>query len=486
MSQPAAPRPLVVVGDIMLDVDVDGRVDRLSPEAPVPVLTDATGRRRPGGAALAALLAARQHPRVVLLTALADDDAARSVTALLAGHVEVIGLPWAGSTPVKTRLRAGNHFFARLDSGGVGGALGAVPAAGHAAVMWAAAILVADYGGGVTADPDIRSLLAGRARRVPVVWDPHPRGAQPVAGCRLVTPNEREAAEAVAEHPGGSFTAVCAQANALRERWSVGAVAVTRGAGGALLAHPVGAPLVVPAPPVVAHDTCGAGDAFAAAATVAFARGAVPDEAVTFAVQAAARFVADGAATALDAYQGAPLDLCRRVPSEPRRGVPAGETAGGGADPARAIHSARQLIARVRAGGGRVVATGGCFDLLHAGHIATLQAARALGDCLVVCLNSDESVRRRKGPDRPLQAQQDRAAILAALRTVDAVVVFEQDTPEGILAELRPDVWVKGGDYAGAVLPEAAVLAGWGGEVVTVSYLPGYSTSELVNSARHR
>jgi rfaE bifunctional protein nucleotidyltransferase chain/domain len=142
-----------------------------------------------------------------------------------------------------------------------------------------------------------------------------------------------------------------------------------------------------------------------------------------------------------------------------------------------------ELVRRVHARGGVVVATGGCFDLLHAGHIAALEAARALGDCLIVCLNSDDSVRRLKGPERPLQPQGDRARVLRALTCVDEVVIFDGDTPADVLRQIRPDVWVKGGDYTGADLPEADVLAEWGGEAVIVPYLKGRSTSELVELA---
>jgi rfaE bifunctional protein nucleotidyltransferase chain/domain len=130
------------------------------------------------------------------------------------------------------------------------------------------------------------------------------------------------------------------------------------------------------------------------------------------------------------------------------------------------------------------VATGGCFDLLHAGHIGTLAAARRLGDVLVVCLNSDESVSRLKGPDRPLQSQTDRMEVLRALRSVDDVVVFSEDTPEQVLRRLQPDIWVKGGDYTGVDLPEREVLREWGGRVVTVPYLDGRSTSRLVARAQ--
>jgi rfaE bifunctional protein nucleotidyltransferase chain/domain len=132
-----------------------------------------------------------------------------------------------------------------------------------------------------------------------------------------------------------------------------------------------------------------------------------------------------------------------------------------------------------------VVATGGCFDLLHAGHLATLEAARRLGDCLIVCLNSDRSVAQLKGPDRPLTPQADRARLLAALDCVDAVVVFDEPTPHAVLSQLRPDVWVKGGDYGGETdLPEADLVRGWGGQAVIVPYLAGRSTTRTLAAAR--
>jgi rfaE bifunctional protein nucleotidyltransferase chain/domain len=214
--------------------------------------------------------------------------------------------------------------------------------------------------------------------------------------------------------------------------------------------------MVVPAVPVTGGDPCGAGDAFAAAATIALAGGAVTGEAVAAAVAAASAFVARGGASAWDTSE--PI-----VVAEP------------GVD---------GLLARVRAAGGTVVATGGCFDLLHPGHVATLRAARGLGDCLVVCINSDASVRRLKGPSRPLVTAVDRGRVLEALEFVDAVVVFDEDTPVEVLDRLRPDVWAKGGDYAGVDLPEAAVLRRWGGQAVVLPYLDGHSTASLVERSR--
>jgi rfaE bifunctional protein nucleotidyltransferase chain/domain len=137
------------------------------------------------------------------------------------------------------------------------------------------------------------------------------------------------------------------------------------------------------------------------------------------------------------------------------------------------------LAGTVRRAGGTVVATGGCFDVLHAGHVSMLRTARALGDCLIICLNSDASVRRLKGAGRPLNTATDRAAVLAALECVDSVMIFEEDTPAAALRMLRPDVWVKGGDYSGQNLPEASVLGTWGGQAVTVPYLSGRSTTQL-------
>jgi rfaE bifunctional protein nucleotidyltransferase chain/domain len=276
----------------------------------------------------------------------------------------------------------------------------------------------------------------------------------------LVTPNGAEAARvAVAagvDVVGDGLAAVGARAEALIRHWGVGAVAVTLGARGALLSYGEGAPMVVPAVPVTGGDPCGAGDAFAAAAAQALADGAVTGEAVSAAVAAASAFVARGGASAWDADEP-------NVVAEPR---------------------ADGVIARVRAAGGTVVATGGCFDLLHPGHVATLRAARGLGDCLVVCINSDASVRRLKGPARPLVTAADRARVLEALEFVDAVEVFDEDTPAEVLDRLRPDVWAKGGDYAGADLPEAAVLRRWGGQAVVLPYLDGHSTTALVARSR--
>lgn len=425
-------RTLVVVGDCLLDVDTVGRAAKLSPDGPVPVVQTTGEHIRAGGAGLTAALAARDGGRVLLVTPLADDADGATLRAALPPEVELLAVPWQGSTPVKHRIRASGQTVARVDRGGATGAVGPLPDEVAAALAQADAIVVADYGYGTTADPALRDLLTRAARRRPVLWDPHPRGAAPVPGCRLVTPN---AVEALGADPGPrpDVAAVADRAIALRSAWGAGTVAVTLGPAGALVTVGEDGVLAVPAPPVVAVDTCGAGDRFAAAAGWALAAGALPTEAVGAAVAAASEFVA--------------------APSSRGEGI------------------------------GVLVATGGCFDLLHAGHVATLEAARALGDRLVVCVNSDASVSRLKGPGRPLQTAGDRVRILRALACVDDVVVFEEDTPEQVLRTLRPRLWVKGGDYSGVEVPEAAVLAEWGGRVVTVPFLDGRSTTTLAERA---
>jgi rfaE bifunctional protein nucleotidyltransferase chain/domain len=231
---------------------------------------------------------------------------------------------------------------------------------------------------------------------------------------------------------------------------------VTLGEEGALLVTGEGAPLVAPAPRLSVLDPCGAGDRFSSAAAGLLADGASAEEAVTAAVSAASAFVAAGGASA--AHSG----------TQPAAAALEG------------MDAAIEVAQRTRAAGGRVVATGGCFDLLHAGHVSVLQAARRLGGCLIVLLNSDQSVRRLKGPERPLVDEADRAAVIGALECVDAVAIFDEATPEAALRRLRPDVFAKGGDYAGIELPERALLAEWGADVVILPYLEGRSTSRLV------
>jgi D-beta-D-heptose 7-phosphate kinase / D-beta-D-heptose 1-phosphate adenosyltransferase len=447
---------LVVVGDSLLDRDLEGTVRRLSPDAPVPVVDEPQEQVRPGGAALAASLAAADGRGVTLITALAGDEPGRHLRTLLAGAgVDVVDLGLDGSTPEKVRVRAAGRSLLRLDRGGGPGPVGVLTEEARRALSAAGAVLVSDYGRGVA--ERLRSELSRTTERVALVWDPHPRGVTPVAGARLTTPNRDEAARFVPGVGGHDLGAVATRARALIHAWEAAGVAVTLGERGALYVEGDGLPMVVPARRVPVGDPCGAGDRFSATAAGLLADGALPSEAVTGAVAVSAEFVAAGGASAMT-------------------------PAGGGPSPG----TVEALVASVRARGGTVVATSGCFDLLHAGHVATLESARGLGDCLIVLLNSDASVRRLKGPGRPVVGEADRAAVLRSLACVDEVVAFSEDTPEAVLCRLRPDVFAKGGDYALTDLPEARVLARWGGQAVILPYVAGRSTTELMEEVVRR
>ncbi|WP_101786828.1 PfkB family carbohydrate kinase [Nonomuraea indica] len=441
--------PLVVIGDTLLDVDVEGGSERLCPDAPVPVVDVEAERARPGGAGLAALLAARDGAEVVLVTALGDDPAGQRLCGLLAGEVDLARLPLRGGTVRKTRVRARGQTLVRIDAGD--GRAGYAPGAeAAAAIRRAGAVLVSDYGRGVARVA--RELLRGV--RVPVVWDPHPRGEEPVPGCALLTPSEAEARRLC----DGPYESADQAARRLLRSLRAHAVAVTLGVRGATLAREGGALTHVPAPVSASgQDVCGAGDRFAGAAALALRDGADVEEAVTVGVGEASRFVERGGAAAVRIAE-------QELGDRPR--------------------TALEVAELTRARGGRLIATGGCFDLLHAGHVSLLRRARALGDALVVCVNSDDSVRRLKGPTRPIVDVRDRVEVLRALACVDAVLVFDEDTPAAAIEALRPDVWVKGGDYEGGVLPESEVLDRLGAETVVLSSLPGRSTTNLIREIR--
>lgn len=248
----------------------------------------------------------------------------------------------------------------------------------------------------------------------------------------------------------------------LGRAWGIDGVAVTLGSEGALLCDGSDTPFLAPARPA-RGDACGAGDSFAAGAVAALAGGGSLTDAVTEGVHRASEFVRAGAAAGV-AARLAETGSARLVPER-------GE-------------DAWDVVERTRRAGGTVVATGGCFDLLHAGHVSMLQQARRLGDCLIVCVNSDASVRRRKGPTRPVTPAADRVRVLEALSDVDAALVFDDDTPAPLLERLRPDVWVKGADYAGTTLPEAETVRAHDGEVVLLPLLEGRSTTRLLSTRK--
>jgi rfaE bifunctional protein nucleotidyltransferase chain/domain/rfaE bifunctional protein kinase chain/domain len=434
--------PLVIVGDALIDRDLDGRVERVAPDAPAPVVDQPVTTTRPGGAGLAAALAATDSSDVVLVTAVSDDALGVELRDMLArAGVQVIDIGLDGRTPEKIRVRAGGRTLVRVDRGGGtvrGDTEGAIEA-----IEAARAVLVSDYGNGVASCEAIRAALARAATVLPLVWDPHPRGLEPVRETYVAAPNRAEAQRAAgmdgATSPARLAAGVLAQ-------WPVRNVVMTVGAQGAVVALEDGSVIEVPATPVQG-DSCGAGDRFASRLAVRLAEGLDVPRAASSATGAAAAYV-----------QGATNPAPR----------------------ARLRADGVELARSVRAGGGTVVVAGGCFDLLHAGHVRMLERARELGDCLIVCINSDESVRRLKGTGRPLIDEHERAELLCSLRCVDATVVFGEDTPEEMLTELRPHVFAKGGDYREDELPESRALRSWGGRVAILPYVEGRSTTKLI------
>jgi rfaE bifunctional protein kinase chain/domain len=266
------PARLVVVGDALLDRDLTGTVDRVAPDAPVPVLAATESVDRPGGAALAAALATDLGVEVTLIAPVPDDPGGARLRALLDGAgVQFCALPLPGPMPEKIRIRAGGQMLMRVDQAGTPAPVPeGLPKSAATALRAATGVLVSDYGRGFTGQPELCRVLTDVAERRPVVWDPHPRGSAPVPGVRLATPNDAELAHVLPPEAGTPRLAGVAQRAArLCALWEVQAVAVTLGADGALVAQGGTTPLVVPAPPVHAGDTCGAGDRFAAAVSAA-------------------------------------------------------------------------------------------------------------------------------------------------------------------------------------------------------------------------
>jgi rfaE bifunctional protein nucleotidyltransferase chain/domain len=288
-----------------------------------------------------------------------------------------------------------------------------------------------------------------------------------------VTPNAAEARRllgaapdpAGTADPGGPVAFATAHAAELLAAAGAELVAATADAEGAVLLRPDRPPYRVAVRPVPEGRTTGAGDTATAALTLALAAGADPATALELACAAADCVVRRPGTVVCDATA-----LARCLRGAGSAVVGPDELAG--------------LVAGYRRDGLRIAFTNGCFDLLHPGHLAYLEEARALGDVLVVGLNSDASVRRLKGPDRPVTGQDDRAALLAALPAVDHVVVFDADSPVELLELVRPDVYVKGGDYTPEMLPETAVVERLGGTVRTVGYLARRSSTRIIDSIR--
>jgi len=461
---------VTVVGDAILDGYLSGRTERLCREAPVPVVRAEDQAYAPGGAGNEAVNLAALGARVRLLSCVGDDEEAEILRRELSERgVRVAGVATEPlrRTLVKRRVLADGQMVVRVDSGDTRRISMAVEreltAALEAMFQMSDAIVVSDYGYGTVTGGMIRALARAQATR-PLVLAVDSRRLQAYreAGVTLAKPNAEEAAAILGGLPPHERAeAVGAARDAVLDATGARVVAVTLDAEGAVVLERGCEPYRTYAKPRPQVRVAGAGDTFLAAFTLALAGGAPTPHAAELASLAASVVVGrDGTAPCT-------ADDLRDASAR-------------GDKVADSVEGLAETLARRRLDGCRIVFTNGCFDILHSGHVAYLNQAKALGDLLVVGVNSDESVRSVKGPGRPVNSIEDRVRVLAALSAVDHVVVFGEQTADGLLRQLRPHVYVKGGDYQGAYIPEAQAAEEIGARIELLPFLPDRSTSGLI------
>jgi len=462
---------VLVIGEAMLDSYLNGHSERLCREAPVPVVDVFDRRDVPGGGANTAVNAAALGARVTFLSVVgADDEAERLATTLTALGIAADGLlrDPQRRTLVKQRVLAGGQILLRLDAGSRD-ELGATAEAELVARVRRAwrevdAVIVSDYGYGVLTRGVIAEIAALQAaeRRVLVVDGKDLRRlarTRPTA-CK---PNYCEAARLLGltnGHGEARVEQIAAHEAELLELTGARVAAVTLDASGALVFETGQPAYRTYTRPSSDANATGAGDTFVSALALALAAGAATHASADLASSAATVVVGRNGTTACSA-----AELRVFLAAQ---------------DKVLAVDDLAVLADGLHRAGKRVVFTNGCFDILHRGHITCLSRAKALGDVLIVGLNSDASVGRLKGPTRPINRAADRAQVLAALSCVDHIVEFAEDTPARLIELARPDIYVKGGDYSLATLPEAPLVASFGGEVSFLPYLDDFSTTGIL------
>ena len=455
---------VLVVGDVMLDRYLFGRTERVSAEAPVPIVQVDGSEDRLGGAANVALNVVALGARCTLVGAIGDDPDGTAVADLLdtagveADLVTVDG--WR--TTLKERVVSMRKQIARMDFETPLPETAAVEVAKRVAGHMAGkdALVVEDYDKGAVDRP--QRILAA-AEGISTIVDPKFKRFAEYRGADLLKPNLSEFRQAVGRWPGDSELGELGPA--LARSSGVDAIALTRGGGGLTLFEANGRIEHLPALGIEVYDPTGAGDTVAAAFGVCAARGWTWADGARLANVAGA-LVCTKAGTAAVPLAELNAALRDNVPIAP------------------AASNRRQLaeaVRRARRQGARIVFTNGCFDILHAGHVGYLDEARQLGDRLIVAVNDDASVRRLKGEGRPINELAHRMRVLEGLAAVDWVVPFSQDTPEALLGEIRPDVLVKGGDYAPDEVVGAEFVRSYGGDVRVLNEVEGYSTTKLVD-----
>lgn len=464
---------ILIVGDLMLDRFVYGSVDRMSPEAPVPVLKFERETIAPGGAANLARNVQELGAHVELIGLVGRDsayDALREIGQTALGWRLTAIESTARRTPTKTRFIANRHHFMRLDIEDASPADDKeeeeIITAVNGAVENADLVVLSDYAKGTLTPRVIAAAIAAAKRRnLPVIVDPKKRDFRHYAGANLVTPNFHEFERALG-HVCENESEIVSGARQLLERAELDALLVTRGERGMTLVSRNDEPLHLPAEARQVFDVSGAGDTVVAVLAVLMASGiAVADAA--YAANVGAGMVVERVGTATVGRDELITEIRRGREDVRGRKIVSLETA---------VRQRRHWAAEAA----RIVFTNGCFDLLHPGHISLLRQAKAAGQRLIVGLNSDASVRQLKGATRPIQDQESRAHVLSALEAVDLVVIFGDETPYGLIEAIKPDILVKGTDYNIDEVVGRDIVERYGGSVLLVEIVPGYSTTATI------
>lgn len=464
---------VLCVGDVMLDRFVYGAVDRISPEAPIPVVKVQREAAMLGGAGNVVRNLAALGAQSAFVSVIGTDAAGTELEGLLAAMPNVeasLVSTRERATTIKTRYVAAGQQLLRADSESDGPLAAVVRQAvlsrALAALDGCGALALSDYGKGVLGEDIAQQIIAAaRQRGIPVVVDPKGSDYGRYRGASVVTPNARELALA-SGHPTASDQDVVAAARKLIEACGIEAVLATRSGEGMSLIERGGQVVHVRAQALEVFDVAGAGDTVVAAIAAALAAGATLETAAGLANLAAGIVVGKlGTAVASPEELHAAID---------RQGASVSSAK------VMTLEQALSRAERWRDQGLTVGFTNGCFDLLHPGHVSLLRQARSACDRLIVGLNSDASVKRLKGAARPVQNEAARSAVLASLADVDALVVFAQDTPEELIAALRPQVLVKGADYTEDQVVGGALVKSWGGKVVLATLSPGHSTTGTI------
>jgi D-beta-D-heptose 7-phosphate kinase/D-beta-D-heptose 1-phosphate adenosyltransferase len=484
---------VVVAGDVMLDRFIYGEVSRISPEAPIPVLKIQDEALMPGGAGNVLANLHGLEVEAVMVAVIGTDRAGEDIRALMQakglatdGLVEAAGRP----TTVKTRFIASRQQLLRADAEDTD-AIDAATASrlieqATAAIKGAGALILSDYGKGALPPPVIAELIRlARAEGIPVLVDPKGRDYSIYRGASIVTPNRAELALATGGSPTSSDADIVAAASRLIETSGIGAIVATRSQDGMSIVDGNHQPVHLRTEALEVFDVSGAGDTVIATVAAALAAGASLVQAAAIA-NAAGGIVVGKIGTA--AIRRSELrDALIHRESDIRQARDGRTAILDRARQARIVRmeEAEELVRKWKARGLRVGVTNGCFDILHPGHVRYLNDARDRCDRLVVGLNADESVRRLKGPTRPVNDESARADVLAALGSVDMVVIFGMDKDEDdkavrLVEALRPDVYFKGGDYREDQVPEARTVRAQGGDVAMLTLYDGHSTTATI------